>query len=272
MLRAVEINSRKAGDEELRRLYETAFPVGEQIPYDDLIHLMDIMDIDYNAYYDGEMLVGFMMVLRLPKYNWGWYFAVREELRGKGYGQGILTDTLDKYRNSGYRYAVSDTEFMTVMVHGRYNLSGKDPLSPERHVLHPSVSTGQSPVVLNDVSLPSAFFGTYGWSAYLVYFSLMVLLIIAVVAYSLPSKRQMDLGSEIDVRTIWRLLAVMMWAGTSFYLYLSYVGRFPFTGRLNPGFGVDSVGEALESVILLAFMTATLLGKSPSTRTKISRR
>ena len=100
MLRALEINSRKAGDEELRRLYETAFPVGEQIPYDDLIHLMDIMDIDYNAYYDGEMLVGFMMVLRLPKYNWGWYFAVREELRGKGYGQGILTDTLDKYRNS----------------------------------------------------------------------------------------------------------------------------------------------------------------------------
>ncbi len=184
----------------------------------------------------------------------------------------LLFSQFDEYRNSGYRYAVSDTEFMTVMVHGMYNLSGKDPLSPERHVLHPSVSTGQSPVVLNDVSLPSAFFGTYGWSAYLVYFSLMVLLIIAVVAYSLPSKRQMDLGSEIDVRTIWRLLAVMMWAGTSFYLYLSYVGRFPFTGRLNPGFGVDSVGEALESVILLAFMTATLLGKSPSTRTKISRR
>ncbi len=86
-------------DEELRRLYETAFPVGEQIPYDDLIHLMDVMDIDYTAYYEGEMLVGFMMVLRLPKYNWGWYFAVREELRGKGYGQGILSDTLDKYRN-----------------------------------------------------------------------------------------------------------------------------------------------------------------------------
>ena len=99
MLRAVEINSGKARDEELRRLYETAFPVGEQIPYDDLIHLLDVMDIDYTAYYEGEMLVGFMMVLRLPKYNWGWYLAVREELRGKGYGQGILSDTLDKYHN-----------------------------------------------------------------------------------------------------------------------------------------------------------------------------
>jgi len=98
MLRTVAINSRNAGDEELRRLYETAFPVGEQIPYDDLIHLLDVMDIDYTAYYEGEMLVGLMMVLRLPKYNWGWYFAVCEPLRGKGYGQHIWSTTLNKYR------------------------------------------------------------------------------------------------------------------------------------------------------------------------------
>ena len=57
----------------------------------------------------------------------------------------------------------------------------------------------------------------------------------------------------------WRVLAVLMWVGTSVYLYLSYIGMVPFTGRLNPGFGVDSVGEMLESAILLAFMTATAL-------------
>ena len=165
----------------------------------------------------------------------------------------------EKYRNSGYRYAVSDAEFMTVMIHSMYNASGTDPLSPERHQLHPSVSTGQSPVVLNDVSLPVAFFGTYGWSAYIVYFLLLVLMLTAVVASTLPTKAQMDRGVDIDVRLLWRMLAVLMWAGTSFYLYTSYVGQFPFTGRLNPGFGVDSVGEALESVILMAFMTATTL-------------
>ena len=99
MLKLVEINSRNADDAELRRLYETAFPVQEQIPYDDLIHLLDAMDIDYTAYYDDEMLVGLTMVLRLPRYNWGWYFAVREDLRGKGIGQGILTAVLDKYRD-----------------------------------------------------------------------------------------------------------------------------------------------------------------------------
>lgn len=98
MLKTVHINSTNADDPELRRLYGTAFPVEEQIPYDDLIHLLDAMDIDYTAYYDDEMLVGLTMVLRQPRYNWGWYFAVREELRGKGYGQQILSALLDKYR------------------------------------------------------------------------------------------------------------------------------------------------------------------------------
>ena len=99
MLKAIQINSTNANDEALRRLYETAFPVEEQIPYDDLVYLLDAMDIDYTAYYEGEMLVGLTMVLRLPKYNWGWYFAVQDQLRGKGIGQGILTAVLDKYRD-----------------------------------------------------------------------------------------------------------------------------------------------------------------------------
>lgn len=99
MLRTIEINSSNADNEDLRRLYETAFPVEEQIPYDDLIYLLDAMDIDYTAYYDDEKLVGLTMVLRLAKYNWGWYFAVREELRGKGIGQEILSAVLDKYHD-----------------------------------------------------------------------------------------------------------------------------------------------------------------------------
>ncbi|MBQ6168014.1 MAG: GNAT family N-acetyltransferase [Muribaculaceae bacterium] len=99
MLRSIAINSENARDEALRHLYETAFPAEEQIPYEDLIVLLDAMDIDYTAYYDGEMLVGLTMVLRLPRYNWWWYFAVRDELRGQGYGQSILTSVLDKYRD-----------------------------------------------------------------------------------------------------------------------------------------------------------------------------
>jgi hypothetical protein len=126
-------------------------------------------------------------------------------------------------------------------------------------------------VVLNDVSMPVAFFGTYGWATYLVYFGLIVLLVTTVVGYSLPSQHRMDDGTAIDMMMVWRMLALMMWAGTSFYLYVSYTGRFPFTGRLNPGLGLDSVGEALESATLLAFMTATLLKQVELTTNKKSR-
>lgn len=98
MLTTVNITSANADDPALRQLYGTAFPVEEQIPYDDLITLLDKLDIDYTAYRDGEQLVGLTMVLHLPQYNWGWYFAVCEQLRGQGYGQEILTSVLDKYR------------------------------------------------------------------------------------------------------------------------------------------------------------------------------
>ncbi len=108
MLRAIEINSSNVNDDQLKQLYETAFPVEEQIPYDALIILLDKLDIDYTAYYDDETFVGLTMVLRLPRFNWGWYFAVREELRGKGYGQTILPSLLAQYR--GKRPFIIDIE------------------------------------------------------------------------------------------------------------------------------------------------------------------
>ena len=99
MLRTIEINSGNIDDDELRRLYESALPADEKIPYDKLIHLLNYLDTDFKAYYEGEILVGMTIVYRLPNYNFGVYFAVREDLRGKGYGQKILSALLEKYRS-----------------------------------------------------------------------------------------------------------------------------------------------------------------------------
>ena len=108
-------------DEQLKRLYETAFPEDEQIPWDDLLRLIGEMHLDFTAYYEGEDFVGFTIVYprksltsassdapqpfeqaRQPAprrpFNWYWYFAVREELRGKGYGQQILTQLIERYK------------------------------------------------------------------------------------------------------------------------------------------------------------------------------
>ena len=86
-------------NEEIRRLYETAFPEGEQIPWEDLMRLVKEMPLDFTAYYDGEDLIGFTIVYPHKSFNWYWYFAVREELRGKGYGQQILTQLIEKYKD-----------------------------------------------------------------------------------------------------------------------------------------------------------------------------
>jgi hypothetical protein len=191
-----------------------------------------------------------------------WAYDVEEVDYDRSSRRFEMNTQFADYRDSGYRYAVSDTEFLTVMVHGMFNASGSDPLSPERHALHPSVSTGFSPVVLNDVSLPLAFFGTYGILAYVVFFGLLVLLLLAVLGTTIPDDHLLrNTTVPIDRQMLWRMMAVMMWVGTSVYLYGSYLGTFPFTGKLCPGFGVDSVGEVLESMILLAFMTATRLRK-----------
>ena len=85
-------------DEQLKQLYQTAFPENEQIPWNDLVRLIGEMHLDFTAYYQGEDLIGFTIVYPRPSFNWYWYFAVKEELRGKGFGQQILTALIEKYK------------------------------------------------------------------------------------------------------------------------------------------------------------------------------
>lgn len=178
----------------------------------------------------------------------------------------MLYSNFSDLQKSGYRYAESDAEFMTIMSHYMQNYEGKDPLSNEEHFLHPSVSTGQSPVVLNDLSVPIAFIGSYGViRSSCVYFLLLIALLILVIQFSVGYETTDGWESYLTNAMQRRLLAVFMWVGTSFYIYMSYLGHIPFTGRLNPGFGVDAVGEALESAILLAFM-AVVTVKTPKSQ------
>lgn len=87
-------------DEQIKRLYQTAFPEEEQIPWADLLRLVKEMPLDFTAYYDNEVFIGLTIVYPRPTYNWFWYFAVCEELRGKGYGQQILTQLIERYKDS----------------------------------------------------------------------------------------------------------------------------------------------------------------------------
>ena len=89
-------------DEKIKLLYETAFPEDEQIPWDDLMRLIVEMPLDFTAYYNGETFIGFTIVYPRKQFNWFWYFAVQEELRGKGYGQQILTQMIEHYKGQSF--------------------------------------------------------------------------------------------------------------------------------------------------------------------------
>ena len=89
-------------DEQIRQLYETAFPEDEQIPWDDLMRLIGEMPLDFTAYYDGEAFIGFTIVYPRKSFSWFWYFAVSKELRGKGYGQQILTQLTERYKGQPF--------------------------------------------------------------------------------------------------------------------------------------------------------------------------
>ena len=135
---------KKTEVQKIKQLYETAFPEDEQIPWDDLMRLIGEMPLDFTAYYDGEAFIGFTIVYPRKSFNWFWYFAVREELRGKGYGQRILSesttqvcDNLEErrkrqafYLRNGFRdtnvYRTYNDITMTIMMRGEGTFTMQD--------------------------------------------------------------------------------------------------------------------------------------------------
>ncbi|MBR3627765.1 MAG: GNAT family N-acetyltransferase [Elusimicrobia bacterium] len=98
IIKTKQITSVNANDEQLKLLYQTAFPENEQIPWNDLIRLIDQMHLDFTAYYEDDNFIGFTILFPHKKFNWFWYFAVIPELRGQGKGQKILTYLIEKYK------------------------------------------------------------------------------------------------------------------------------------------------------------------------------
>lgn len=98
MMITKQITAKNKGDKEIKELYESAFPKNERIPWDDLMRLIEEMHLDFTAYYDAGTFVGLTIVYPRSSFNWFWYFAVREELRNKGYGQEMLRMLIGKYK------------------------------------------------------------------------------------------------------------------------------------------------------------------------------
>ncbi len=89
-----------AGDalcDEVRELYEASFPVNERRPFSALF-------TDFGgrgelfAALEAETFIGMICLLSLEDITHILYFAVKPELRGRGYGSRILSLIRDRYR------------------------------------------------------------------------------------------------------------------------------------------------------------------------------
>ena len=75
---------------EIKRIYLSSFPKHERLPFWVLRFLTVRKGIDMLGYYDGDELCGFTYTVTAGKILFVLFFAVKQELRGKGHGSAIL--------------------------------------------------------------------------------------------------------------------------------------------------------------------------------------
>lgn len=97
--------------DEIRALYESAFPENERAPFSVLLRKSRRKNVDFKAYFDGETLVGMTYSVHQDDLTYLFYLAVPEELRGQGYGSEILQ--LLKQMYPDHRIFLSMEEFRT---------------------------------------------------------------------------------------------------------------------------------------------------------------
>jgi len=75
---------------EIKNIYLEAFPAEERLPWWVLRFLTVRRGIDITAYYEADRLCGFTYGITAGNILFLLFFAVKDELRGKGYGSAIL--------------------------------------------------------------------------------------------------------------------------------------------------------------------------------------
>jgi hypothetical protein len=164
-----------------------------------------------------------------------------------------------RVKKAGFLYSESDMQWMESMRYYAEKVKkGKSEnydIYGENNNFHPLISSGQSPVILNDVCVPGVYLGSLRrLGCFGLLFGVLALGILVYWFSIGDTWRRNPTNFEINRLLIGRLLAGNLWIGATLYLLLSYYWVVPFTGRLIPGFGVDAVGEALEIIVLFAFM------------------
>ena len=90
MLRFVNARNDKKKLNEIKKLYDEAFPKEEQIPFWILRKASRTSTADLMQVYDDDLLVGFIHLVYFEDVVYLYYLAIEPDERGQGYGSKIL--------------------------------------------------------------------------------------------------------------------------------------------------------------------------------------
>lgn len=91
------VSKRSAQYHTVKSLYHHAFPADERAPFWLLMRRSKCENVDFLEIYDGEIWVGLLYIIHDADLSYVFYFAIRDGLRGKGYGSATLAAVKQRY-------------------------------------------------------------------------------------------------------------------------------------------------------------------------------
>ena len=86
----VEKVSRSKRKNEIKNIYTSSFDKKDRMPFFMMIAMSFLWNTEFFAFYDGDILCGFIYMATIHRMSFVMFFAVDEKLRSKGYGSSIL--------------------------------------------------------------------------------------------------------------------------------------------------------------------------------------
>lgn len=84
------VTSRMEDYSEIARIYNGAFPRQERLPIRVLLLMTRRKNVDFWAFYDGDIFCGLTYLIRYGSTTLVFYLVTNDELRSRGYGSKIL--------------------------------------------------------------------------------------------------------------------------------------------------------------------------------------
>jgi len=190
---------------------------------------------------------------------------MKENITMERYSRRInFFSDFNNIHKQGLKYTENDAEFFAIISHYSGMIKEKKEHFPSStSPIHSSISSTQSPVVINDLSFPVGFIASYHFIGIAFILAVWLVLLFMVYAHTLgqatngpfanPNSKSGfqagDTANYLHMKWLIRLFSVNILIFTSLYLLVSYFGMVPFTGRLIYGVGQDSVTEVAETLV-----------------------